>query len=236
MIRPSLLPMARAASANSRSRRLKNEARTKRATGGHESAPMITTITPKLERRLRRTRRDDGRQHEQQRQQRNREKDVGDAHDRVVEPAAVVAGDRAERRADEHLHDHGEEADRQRDARAEEQAREQIAADLVGSERVAAARACRLGSTAAAACPASARCRSRWDRTERAAWPARRPRTIRERTTMPATASLCRRRRVQNVTFEKCRSSSMTVLPGSGSDGAVISVPQSYFTRGSSHA
>ena len=48
MIRPSLLPIARAASANSRSRKLRNDARTSRATGGHVKPPMISTITTKL--------------------------------------------------------------------------------------------------------------------------------------------------------------------------------------------
>src|SRR6185312_1902739 len=48
MILRSLLPNARAASANSLSRRLRNDARTKRATVGHDKAPMMITMTPKL--------------------------------------------------------------------------------------------------------------------------------------------------------------------------------------------
>ena len=48
MIRKSPLPTARAASAYSRSRSERNDALTKRATLGHDKAPMITTITWKL--------------------------------------------------------------------------------------------------------------------------------------------------------------------------------------------
>jgi hypothetical protein len=48
MIRPSRLPSARAASQNSFSRKLRNDARTSRATGGPREPPMMTTITPKL--------------------------------------------------------------------------------------------------------------------------------------------------------------------------------------------
>ncbi len=71
-MRASLLPTARAASANSRSRKLRKEALTKRATAIHESAPIIRTITPKLSARFRGARGDDRRQDEQERKQRDR--------------------------------------------------------------------------------------------------------------------------------------------------------------------
>lgn len=62
------------------------------------------------------------------------EKDVGQTHQREIDPTAVVAGDRAEGRADEHLHDDGEEADGQRNARTEKETREQIPPNLVSAE------------------------------------------------------------------------------------------------------
>ena len=71
--------------------------------------------------------------------QRNREKDVGHPHDGPIDPAAVVAGNRPERGADHDFHQNGEQPDHQRDPRAEEQPREHVAPDFVGSQQVATA-------------------------------------------------------------------------------------------------
>ncbi len=136
MIRPSRLPSAFAASANSRSRSDRNDARTSRATDGHDKPADQDDDDAEVQRRLVRRAGDDRGQHEQQRQQRDGEHDVGRAHDDEVDPAAVVAGDRAQERADRDLHDHREQRDRERDARAEHQAREQVAAVLVGAQDV----------------------------------------------------------------------------------------------------
>ena len=136
MIRPSLLPSARAASAYSRSRKLKNIARTIRATGGQLDEADDQDDRGEVERSFVRRLCDDRGQHQEQRQERNREHDVGDPHDGEVDDPAVVAGDRAEHCAERDLHRYREDRDRQRDLRAEDQTREQIATILVSAENV----------------------------------------------------------------------------------------------------
>ena len=71
-----------------------------------------------------------------------REPRVGDAHDHLVDPAPEVAGEDAERGADDAGHDDGGEADDHGHARAEDEAREHVPAEVIGAEqvRVAAAR------------------------------------------------------------------------------------------------
>src|SRR5262249_52353887 len=61
---------------------------------------------------------------------------VGDAHDDLVDPAAEIAGDDAERRADGAGDDHGREADEGRNSGAEDQSREDIAPEMIGAEQI----------------------------------------------------------------------------------------------------
>ena len=53
-----------------------------------------------------------------------------------VDASADVAGDESVRRAERHRQQHRERGDRERDARAGQHAREQIAAELIGAERM----------------------------------------------------------------------------------------------------
>ena len=61
--------------------------------------------------------------------------EVRDAHQRRVDPAAGVAGHRAERRADEQRQQRGEERDAERQARAGEQPREHVASERVAAQQ-----------------------------------------------------------------------------------------------------
>ena len=72
---------------------------------------------------------------EQDREHRQRQDEVGDAHQQVVEPAAVVAGDRADDEPDDRRDDGDEDADLHRGADPVDDAAELVAADLVGAEK-----------------------------------------------------------------------------------------------------
>ena len=85
------------------------------------------------------------REHDEQRQERQRDHAVGEAHQHRIEPAAAIAGDKSDRRAEDRGDQRGDDADEQRDPPAFEQPQQQIAADLVGAERVERARARRGG-------------------------------------------------------------------------------------------
>ena len=75
------------------------------------------------------------RQRERQDQLRQGEKHVGDAHDRLGQPAAAIAGDEPERHADP-VGDHDDDdRDFERAARAENDAGEDVAPEIVGAER-----------------------------------------------------------------------------------------------------
>ena len=65
-------------------------------------------------------------------------KDLGDAHQHVVDPAAVVAGDRPDDDPDGDRHRDGEEPDHERDAGAVENAGQYVAAEVVRAEPWAA--------------------------------------------------------------------------------------------------
>jgi hypothetical protein len=82
--------------------------------------------------------REDRGERERQQQRGERQEDVGDPHDHVVQPAAGGAGQDAERHADEGAEREHAEDDEQRRPRAVEHAREDVAAELVGAERMAA--------------------------------------------------------------------------------------------------
>ena len=62
--------------------------------------------------------------------------DVQNAHDEVVDPAAVVARDGADRAADERCQGNGTDADRDGIARADDDAAEDVAPEVVAAEPV----------------------------------------------------------------------------------------------------
>ncbi len=66
------------------------------------------------------------------------EEDVGDAHQHRIDPAAEIAGDRADGEPDGHHDDRHQHHDGERGARAVERAREDVAPQLVGAEPVRA--------------------------------------------------------------------------------------------------
>ena len=66
----------------------------------------------------------------------HRDDDVGEAHQRVVQPAAVVTGQRPESAADEQVADDRQGAHHDRDARASRQPRQLVAAEVVGTQQV----------------------------------------------------------------------------------------------------
>ena len=79
---------------------------------------------------------DDRGEEDREGQRRQREPSVGEAHDHLVDPAAEIARNDAERRPDGAGKDHRGEADHHRDPGAKDQPREHVAAELVGAEEV----------------------------------------------------------------------------------------------------
>ena len=81
-----------------------------------------------------------GAQHEDEgdheHEERERDEDVDDPHDHGVEPAAPVAGDRSEHGADHEGISTASEADLEVDPAAVEQARPDVAPEVVGAEQV----------------------------------------------------------------------------------------------------
>lgn len=78
----------------------------------------------------------DRHQNQQKQEGRETEQDFHEAHDRQVEPAAIIAGHQPDQGADDQRDRRSEEPDRQRSARAVNHAAGHIAADLVGAEPV----------------------------------------------------------------------------------------------------
>lgn len=76
------------------------------------------------------------REREREHDLRERERDVGDPHERAVDEAAAVAGRRADREPDRHDDRDDEDRDAEREPRARDQTREDVAAELVGAEPV----------------------------------------------------------------------------------------------------
>ena len=68
----------------------------------------------------------------------NREEQVGDAHEDVVDVAAVEAGDRADRRPDRRREERDEDRDPERRADAVDDPAQVVAPELVGAEDVPA--------------------------------------------------------------------------------------------------
>src|SRR5205823_12368677 len=69
-------------------------------------------------------------------QEGHRDDDVGEAHQRVVQPAAVVAGERAQPAADHQVADDGEDADHERDPGAAKKSGQLVATEVVGAQDV----------------------------------------------------------------------------------------------------
>jgi hypothetical protein len=61
---------------------------------------------------------------------------VDDEHERLVDAAAVISGDHAKGRPDEARDEHHREPDSERHAGAVDQAREIVAAEAVGSQKM----------------------------------------------------------------------------------------------------
>ena len=78
-----------------------------------------------------------GDQHQQQHEIRQRLERLGDAHQHIVDPAAIVAGEGADQDADQDGDRGGDAADQQRDPRAVENLRGDVAAGIVGAEQEA---------------------------------------------------------------------------------------------------
>ena len=87
----------------------------------------------------------DRREHDQQRQQRQRDHRVSQPHQQGVGAAAGVACDQTDRRAEQGRGERADQADEQRHLPAIEQAQQQVAAELVGAERMLRAAAARSG-------------------------------------------------------------------------------------------
>jgi hypothetical protein len=79
-----------------------------------------------------------------QEQRRDRQEDVGHSHDELADRATHVAGHDAQRHTDERGHQRDDEADLQRHPRAQDHARIDVVADLVGAEPVRGARRLQL--------------------------------------------------------------------------------------------
>ena len=82
---------------------------------------------------------------DEQQQRRERERDVGEAHHQLVDPAAVVARDEAEGEPERQRDRLRDDPDRERDARAVDEARPDVATLDVGAEPVLRATAAGAG-------------------------------------------------------------------------------------------
>jgi hypothetical protein len=84
--------------------------------------------------------------HDGQQQGGERHEHVHGAHQRAIRPAARPRRQGAERNAAEHREADRHEADGERDARAPDRARQHVAAQAVGAERMAPRRAPKIGA------------------------------------------------------------------------------------------
>ena len=141
-------PRARAASTNSFSRSAKNCARTRRATVIQRKAPIPATIRMKMPSSGPSTRSqriaeqiDEQQQHRQLRQ---RQEQIDQPHQRGVDAAARYAGERTDNGADDDRDGHRRQTDRERDASAIQHARQQVLAEIVGTQRMCPARPLQL--------------------------------------------------------------------------------------------
>ena len=127
------LPTARAASTNSSAATACTCARVSRTKIEVAERPIATMA-------LVEARAQEGGERDGQDQERDRQQRVGEAHDRPVDPAARVAGEQPEGQAEGDGQRHRDQARPERRAGAEDDAREHVAADLVGAERMREAR------------------------------------------------------------------------------------------------
>ena len=142
MMRVFDAPIVRAASTNSRSRSDKRRA----AHDARDRSPEQERQQQRDAERAAQVERSeraeidgaDRHRHREDRQRGKRDPEVGEAHEQVVEPAAVEAGERADHHADDRRQDRDPERDPQRDLPTVEHARERVAAQLVGAEPVRA--------------------------------------------------------------------------------------------------
>ena len=79
---------------------------------------------------------DDRYEHDHHEQERNAQDDVHQSHHNVIQPAAEIACQRAEQRADHHIQEHRENAHRQRGACTINDATQNVASDQIRAERV----------------------------------------------------------------------------------------------------
>ena len=146
MMRMSLAPAAFAASTNSFSRSDRKRPRTMRASPTqNRNARMIPIfigweigIVIGADADLGVVRAEVHGRGEQDGDAREREDEVGEPHQQVVDPAAVVAGDGADRRPDRRREDRDEERDPERGADAVDDPAQVVTAELVGAEDVPA--------------------------------------------------------------------------------------------------
>ena len=144
MMRLSPAPAALAASTNSFSRNERNSPRTMRAIPVQKrnarmrpitiGCGIVTVVTPRFTLTAPWPKNCGG--DEQDREARQREDEVGEAHEAVVDRAAVVAGDGADEGADERREQRDDDRDAERRLDAVDDAAEVVAAELVGAEDV----------------------------------------------------------------------------------------------------
>ena len=79
---------------------------------------------------------EDCHQHQRQQQAWQRQHDVDDTHDDVINDAAEVTGNQAEYNAHDQRQHNNETADQQRQARAVHQTRQHVAAHVIGTQQV----------------------------------------------------------------------------------------------------
>ena len=126
-------PATIAACTNSRDLMVRTSPRTTRAIGGQLTVAMaMTTLVPEGARMATSTmaKMKDG----------DGLEELGDAHQHVVDEAAIEAGDRAHQRAEGHGRKSSQDGDQQRGARAVHEAGSEVAPERVGAEQEVAER------------------------------------------------------------------------------------------------
>ena len=145
MIRVFDAPIVRAASTNSRSRSDNVAPRTTRAIEPQSRSDRSSVMPSGAARSSVAERAEidgaDRHRHREERERGERDPEVGEPHEQLVEPAAVEAGERPDHHADDGRQDRDAERDLQRDLPAVQHARQRVAAQLVGAEPVRRRRA-----------------------------------------------------------------------------------------------
>ena len=136
VMRHSPLPRARAAVTNSRERTTSARPRDAREHRHVEDADRDD--------RRHQARTVDCRQHDRREQRRKREREVGQAHHDFLDPAPFHRSEQAEGDAEDDADADRDHADRDRDAAADDEQRDDVAAEAVGAEPVRRARRLQL--------------------------------------------------------------------------------------------